>query len=358
MSLIEEDNNTDGIVSLSYKHISTYDANGKETISVREIDINGDGVANVRNVITRAYDANGNVNIELVESDSNGDGIVDGRTRITFTHDANGNVLSRIEETDTNIDGEVDISKIELIGYDANGREDFKNTAINNTGDSRIDLSSVARSTYPNEKERIIIERFINPNGGMITSIIQTTLHFDDNGNTTKTIVETDHNADEVLDSRTTTTYTFDASGNETSRLIERDAEDSNGDGVVDKTSKTNSTHTYCPFEEQENYAESDVPVPSNEDREKERLQPIDLSVFPNPTRGRFNIQLSQAIQQQLQISDLLGQVLYRETIEATTSSAAALEVDLSDYQNGVYYIQLRSKGQRIIKKIIKHGLE
>ena len=55
---------------------------------------------------------------------------------------------------------------------------------------------------------------------------------------------------------------------------------------------------------------------------------PIEFTLFPNPTQGRFTFQLEDHLEnsQELQLVDLLGRTLYQQTIEPFTNS---IELDL-----------------------------
>jgi len=41
-----------------------------------------------------------------------------------------------------------------------------------------------------------------------------------------------------------------------------------------------------------------------------------------------------------------------------TNPSATDVEVNMSDQDNGLYYIELRARGVRGIRKVVKQGLE
>jgi len=96
--------------------------------------------------------------------------------------------------------------------------------------------------------------------------------------------------------------------------------------------------------------------MPANESRNKQQLVTTDIVVYPNPTIGQLTIEMPiLQQQQQLQITDLLGRTVYTEKIAPATSFWT---IDLSDYENGIYYVQLHSRGLQLIKKIVKQGLE
>ena len=94
-----------------------------------------------------------------------------------------------------------------------------------------------------------------------------------------------------------------------------------------------------------------------SEERSKKDFENLDLSLFPNPTTGQLTIQVIPNLEQdqQLRVIDLFGRVLVQKVIQPKFSQ---LNVDLSAYQDGVYYLELRTRGQRVLKKVIKQDLD
>ncbi|MFZ4546742.1 MAG: T9SS type A sorting domain-containing protein [Bacteroidales bacterium] len=81
------------------------------------------------------------------------------------------------------------------------------------------------------------------------------------------------------------------------------------------------------------------------------------FSVFPNPTKGNFSINI-QSIQNnadcQYTIYDLIGNVVMRKYLENTSANYVE-KVDLSSSPNGMYFIELVIDGNKSIKKLIKN---
>lgn len=126
-------------------------------------------------------------------------------------------------------------------------------------------------------------------------------------------------------------------------------------------SNKGNFDHTYI----YNPYAPSlpvDIPVeeilPDNEWTNGDSTQEIsanefNLLVYPNPTMGLITIDLSPTIAvQELRVIDLLGRQVYQNTITAQTQTQ--IQIDLSLYENGLYYIEWRSREQCITKPILK----
>jgi N-acetylneuraminic acid mutarotase len=73
------------------------------------------------------------------------------------------------------------------------------------------------------------------------------------------------------------------------------------------------------------------------------------ISVFPNPVIDLLNIQTGLSEGQVIEISSLNGQIVYSLTTDRPTC-----QLDLSSFQEGVYFITIRSKDLVKTKKIIK----
>ncbi|MEX1001181.1 MAG: M43 family zinc metalloprotease [Crocinitomicaceae bacterium] len=71
-----------------------------------------------------------------------------------------------------------------------------------------------------------------------------------------------------------------------------------------------------------------------------------DLSIYPNPTDGIFTVQLEGSFD--LKIMDARGRLIVQQLY------ADNAVINLSDYESGVYFIQVRKDGEVMIRKIVK----
>jgi len=81
-----------------------------------------------------------------------------------------------------------------------------------------------------------------------------------------------------------------------------------------------------------------------------------ELNVFPNPT-SRFITLRADAlapITGQIYIADIAGQQLESREVELNTDSNS-INIDLSKYNAGIYFVQLVTQNGMISKKIVKH---
>jgi hypothetical protein len=76
---------------------------------------------------------------------------------------------------------------------------------------------------------------------------------------------------------------------------------------------------------------------------------PGQISIFPNPSDGKFTVQNSGGIKQ-LKVRNLLGEIIYAHT---NLKQEMFNEIDLSDFQKGIYFIELFDGKKINTKKIV-----
>ena len=78
------------------------------------------------------------------------------------------------------------------------------------------------------------------------------------------------------------------------------------------------------------------------------------LNVYPNPTIGKFNINLpfKNSIKSFISITDLLGRKIKR--IESI-SNVRTYVIDLNGFENGIYIVSIENDGVLYTSKIIKN---
>jgi hypothetical protein len=83
--------------------------------------------------------------------------------------------------------------------------------------------------------------------------------------------------------------------------------------------------------------------------REELNEQGNDFTLFPNPTKGKFQITSDQKTDR-IEISDVFGNIIYCSEINNTFS-----EIDLSGFPSNIYFVKLNDrKGNYVVKKIVK----
>ena len=73
-----------------------------------------------------------------------------------------------------------------------------------------------------------------------------------------------------------------------------------------------------------------------------------ETSIYPNPSiSGKFSVQLNGKIES-LRLNDSYGRFVIEKSVNSDS-----YELDLSEYSNGIYYLEIRSNGISTTKKIV-----
>lgn len=81
----------------------------------------------------------------------------------------------------------------------------------------------------------------------------------------------------------------------------------------------------------------------------------LDFSVFPNPSKGLFNIQMnSNALSSKIAVMNLLGEVIMTKDLVQTSNGNFETQIDLSNYPNGMYLVSLNTNNQNVVTRISK----
>jgi bacillolysin len=87
--------------------------------------------------------------------------------------------------------------------------------------------------------------------------------------------------------------------------------------------------------------------VLSNENFELENI-----SVYPNPSTGVFNISLGNVKPSSIEVYDIMGKIIVTKSNVITTNNQTTL--DLSSAAQGIYFIKIIEDNQQIVKRILK----
>jgi hypothetical protein len=79
--------------------------------------------------------------------------------------------------------------------------------------------------------------------------------------------------------------------------------------------------------------------------------EPIGLVVFPNPATNKLNLVFDKNSIGKIIINDALGKEVYSYTIN---NPNIELQIDISNFNSGIYYLSYRSKDVSIHKKFVK----
>ncbi len=74
------------------------------------------------------------------------------------------------------------------------------------------------------------------------------------------------------------------------------------------------------------------------------------MSIYPNPTTGSFVLRVNYSCNLSVNIVNLLGERIYKQELRA---NGKLLEtIDLSGYQDGIYFVTLRTDNRTFVKKL------
>ncbi len=79
-----------------------------------------------------------------------------------------------------------------------------------------------------------------------------------------------------------------------------------------------------------------------------------DITVFPNPNSGEFDMTINSAENNDftIELTNVLGQVVYSESLE-NFSGITTKHFDVTVYGKGVYVLSVQSKNQQMVRKVI-----
>ncbi len=78
------------------------------------------------------------------------------------------------------------------------------------------------------------------------------------------------------------------------------------------------------------------------------------ISIYPNPTRGEFILEILTALSSELQIkvTDVRGRLVYNSTVNV--SGAYRQQIDLTHEEKGMYFIHVLNEEEQVVRKVMK----
>lgn len=77
------------------------------------------------------------------------------------------------------------------------------------------------------------------------------------------------------------------------------------------------------------------------------------IAIYPNPSKGVFNIGLGNAIPESIEVNDVSGKTIVLKN--NFQNNSGDIPLDLSAILSGVYFVKIKTENQTVIKKIIKN---
>ena len=75
--------------------------------------------------------------------------------------------------------------------------------------------------------------------------------------------------------------------------------------------------------------------------------------VYPNPFQASLSLELGSSTQTTITIMDALGRSLYQKTMD-TTKQGQKENLNLANFNSGIYYLQIQTNDNMLVEKIIK----
>ena len=77
----------------------------------------------------------------------------------------------------------------------------------------------------------------------------------------------------------------------------------------------------------------------------------LDILVYPNPTKGIFNLVLNNSNETTFSQVSVLDENL--RTLRSIGTTQNIYNFDLSEYDNGIYFVHIQCKGKVVVKKVV-----
>ena len=84
-----------------------------------------------------------------------------------------------------------------------------------------------------------------------------------------------------------------------------------------------------------------------------EQFEMNNIAIYPNPSKGIFNVSMGTIVPKIIQVYDLTGKIVSSKTEFQNNQSTVSL--DLSNISSGIYFVKIVSENQSVTKRIIKN---
>ncbi len=83
----------------------------------------------------------------------------------------------------------------------------------------------------------------------------------------------------------------------------------------------------------------------------------LQLQVYPNPSEGIYTIKLlkENTVDMHFKVVDMTGRTILEDNIQAKNGTLNTYQFDISNYNNGVYYLMIESDGLNYTEKLLKY---
>lgn len=111
-----------------------------------------------------------------------------------------------------------------------------------------------------------------------------------------------------------------------------------------------NSSEYQARFSEDGVFSENQKLMTTFSDTNFEEDNFVDLSLFPNPTNGKFNVTLDKLSSGTYEIYDINGRLITKDNF----NDSQIIDINLQDQSNGIYIVRINNGNEFITHKVIK----
>ncbi|RTY96005.1 T9SS type A sorting domain-containing protein [Flavobacterium sp. GT3R68] len=84
-----------------------------------------------------------------------------------------------------------------------------------------------------------------------------------------------------------------------------------------------------------------------------EQFELNNIAIYPNPSKGIFNIAMGTITPKTIEVFDLTGKIIFSRT--DFQDNASDIKIDLSAVSSGIYFVKIASENQSVARRIIKN---
>ncbi len=76
----------------------------------------------------------------------------------------------------------------------------------------------------------------------------------------------------------------------------------------------------------------------------------LKISLYPNPTTGKLQLETDIIGDYNIEITNIAGQIVYSEELKTTEAV-----INISDKQAGIYFVKISTEDKQSVMKVVKH---
>ncbi|MBI4947447.1 MAG: T9SS type A sorting domain-containing protein, partial [Bacteroidetes bacterium] len=117
----------------------------------------------------------------------------------------------------------------------------------------------------------------------------------------------------------------------------------------TNQTYSATASGNYAVIVTQNSCSDTSSCITVNTTTTKEIISAKNISVYPNPSNGKFKIELELNSKAQILICNVLGETIYK-----AQAQQGKQEINISDFANGIYMLKVFNNEQQQYVRIVK----